>query len=110
MDGKIRKFRIAAVAVCLSAALAMTGCAASEAISAGKPFGEIMTALKYDLFGSDDQNCRQLDLTLPVREGFRPIGSKAAFASLRDETMKDVYREIEKAIFQISPQAGADGR
>ena len=109
MDGKIRKFRIAAVAVCLSAALAMTGCAASEAISAGKPFGEIMTALKYDLFGSDDQNCRQLDLTLPVREGFRPIGSKSAFASLRDETMKDVYREIEKAIFQISPQAGADG-
>jgi len=109
MNGKMKKFRIAAVAVCLSAALAMTGCAASEAVSAGKPFGEIMTALKYDLFGSDDQGCTQLDLSLPVREGIRPVASKSAFASLKDETLKEVYREIEKAIFQVSPQAGEDG-
>ena len=68
-----------------------------------------MTALKCDLFGSDDQNCTRLELTLPVREGFKPIGSKSAYASLRDETMKDVYADIESAIYQVSPEADEDG-
>ncbi len=109
MKGKHKKIKIVAAAVCLSAALTMTGCATSDAISAGKGFGEIMTALKYDLFGSDDQDCTRLSLSLPVREGFAPIGSKSAFASLKDESMKDAYRDIEDAIYQISSVRADNG-
>ena len=64
MDGKMKTIRIIAVAVCLAAALTLTGCATSDAISAGKGFGEIMNALKCDLFGSDDQGCTPLSLAL----------------------------------------------
>ena len=109
MDGKMKKIRIIAVAVCLSAVLTLTGCATSEAISAGKDFSVIMNALKCDLFGSDDQGCTPLSLSLPVREGFKPIGSKSAFASLKDETMKDAYKDIEDAIYQISQNRASNG-
>ena len=113
MDGKLRKIRIILVAVCmaalLSATMLLSGCATSEAISEGSDFGEIMHALKCDLFGADDQNCMQLQLTLPMREGFKPIESKSAYASLKDETMKEAYRDIESAIFEISPERADNG-
>ena len=109
MDGRKKIIRIFAVAVCLFAALTLTGCATSEAISSGSGFGEIMNALKCDLFGLNDQNCTALTLTLPVREGFKPIGSKSAFASLKDETMKDAYKDIENAIYQISSERAENG-
>lgn len=109
MNGKYKMIKIFAVAVCLSALLALTGCATSEAIAAGRGFGEIMNALKCDLFGSDDQGCTTLSLSLPVREGFKPVASKSAYASLKDETMKDAYRDIENAIFQISPHRADNG-
>ncbi len=100
MDGRKNRIRIIAVAVCLWAALTLTGCATSEAFSAGKDFGEIMSALKCDLFGAEEQNCAPLQIELPVREGFRPVESKSAYASLKDETMREAYRDIESAIFQ----------
>lgn len=109
MDGRRKIIKILAVAVCLLAALALTGCATSEAISSGKGFGEIINGLKNDLFGADDQNCTQLQLKLPLREGFNPTESKSAYASLRDETMKEAYREIENAIYQISPSRADNG-
>ena len=109
MDGKKRIVRMIALAVCLSAALALSSCATSEAISSGKGFTEIMNGLKCDLFGTDDQNCTPLQLTLPVREGFRPVQSKSAYASLKDETMKEAYRDIEDAIFMISPERADNG-
>ena len=102
MDGPKRIHRIIAIAVCLSALLALSGCATSEAISAGNSFGDIMNALKCDLFGVDNQNCVPLQLTLPVREGFQRVESKSAYASLKDEIMKETYRNIESAIYQIS--------
>lgn len=109
MNCKRNQLRICAIAICLSAALALTGCATSEAVSAGKGFNEIMTALRYDLFGSEDQNCEMLSLNLPVREGFSPTASKYAYASLKDETMKEVYRKIEDAIYQVSPDRAENG-
>lgn len=108
MDGRT-KMRIIAVAVCLSAALTLSGCATSEAISSGKSFGEIMHALRCDLFGSDEQNCTPLQLTLPIREGFKPVESKSAYASLKDETMREAYRDIESSIYQISPDRAENG-
>ena len=109
MDGRKNRIRIIAVAVCLWAALTLTGCATSEAFSAGKDFGEIMSALKCDLFGAEEQNCAPLQIELPVREGFRPVESKSAYASLKDETMREAYRDIENAIFQISPERADNG-
>ena len=85
MDGR-KKIRIFLIAVWMSAILALlltlTGCATSEAISEGSGFSEIMHALKCDLIGEDDQNCVQLQLTLPVRDGFTPVKSQSAYASL----------------------------
>ena len=112
MDGR-KKIRIFLIAVWMSAILALlltlTGCATSEAISEGSGFSEIMHALKCDLFGADEQYCTQLELTLPIREGCKPVGSKSAYTSLKDETMKEAYRDIENAIFQISPERADDG-
>lgn len=108
MNGRFT-IKILAAAVCLLTALALTGCATSEAVSSGKDFGEIMYAVKCDLFGADEQSCTVLEMHLPIREGFTPIGSKSAFASLRDETMKEAYREIERAIFQISSDRADNG-
>ena len=109
MDGKMKTIRIIAVAVCLAAALTLTGCATSDAISGCKGFGEILNALKCDLFGSDDQGCTPLSLSLPVREGFKPVSSKSAYDSLKDETMKEAYRDIENAIFLISSHRADNG-
>ena len=110
MDGR-KKIRIIAIAVCLSAVLtlSLTGCATSEALTSGREFGEIMNALKCDLFGTEDQNCIQLQLKLPVREGFNPVESKSAYYSLKNETMREAYKDIESAIFQIAPERSDNG-
>ena len=110
MDGK-KRMRITAIAVCLSAllAFALTGCATSEAISSGSGFEAIMHALKCDLIGEDDQNCVQLQLTLPVRDGFTPVKSQSAYASLKNETMKEAYRQVESAIYRISDVRAENG-
>ena len=109
MKGRFNQMRICAIAMCVCTAMTLTGCATSDALSAGKGFGEVMTALRYDLFGSEDQNCTALSLTLPVRSGFDPIAGKTAFASLKNETMKDAYRDMEEAIYEISPVRAANG-
>lgn len=109
MQGKKNRIRTAAITVCLSAALVLSGCATSEAVSAGKSMSEILTAVKYDLFGADDQNCQRLELTLPVRSGFSPVSGRTAYSSLKDQTMKEAYEKIEDSVWQISPERAANG-
>lgn len=104
-----RMVRLGLMALCLAAALCSTGCATSEAIADGKDFGEVMQAMKNDLFGSGLQMCSRLELRLPVREGFTPIEDKTAYASLKDTTMKEAYQKIEESIYQISSERADNG-
>ena len=99
------------IALCVTAVMVvvcLTGCATGTAISEKADFGEIMAALRTDLFGSAAQDCRQLSLTLPVHAGFAPIEDKSAYDSLADETLRRAYLDIEESLFQIS--AETDGQ
>ena len=109
MKKEKRMFRLGLMALCLAAALCATGCATSEAVADGKGFGEVMQALKSDLFGSGIQMCDRLELVLPVREGFTPIEDKTAYASLSDASMKEAYQKIEESIYQISSERADNG-
>lgn len=97
-------FRIGMLALCASALIMLSGCATTSAIAAGEDFGGVMAAVKIDLFGSDDQDCRGLSLSLPVRSGFDPVEDKSAYRSLTDATMREVYEAIEDSIYQVSSE------
>lgn len=104
-------FKIRLTALCAAvmlAAVSLSGCATSTAIAGGKDFDGIMAALKTDLFGSAEQDCQQLSLSLPVRAGFDPIEDKSAYASLSSDTLRSVYEEIERNLYQISTEADED--
>lgn len=100
-------FKLRLTALCAAAMLAVTslsGCATSTAIAEGQGFDGIMNALRTDLFGSEEQECQRLSLVLPIRAGFDPIDDKSAYDSLKDDTLKSVYLDIEESIFQLTSE------
>lgn len=101
--------KISMLALCLSAVLTVSGCATSVAMSEGQDFDGIMQAVKTDLFGAEEQDCRQISLVLPLREGFEPISDKYAYASLKDVSMQEAYKSLEESLFLISSEKNADG-
>lgn len=96
--------RMLIITLCVCAVISMSGCATTAAITDGKSFGQIIAAVKTDLFGSEEQECKQLSLSIPVRSGFDPIDDKSAYNSLTDATMREVYENIEQNICQISSE------
>lgn len=97
-------YKILIPILCAAMVFSLSGCATTDAISQGKGFGQIMAAVRTDLFGSEEQDCRWLSLTLPVRSGFEPIEDKSAYRSLTDATMREVYEAIESSIYQVSSE------
>lgn len=97
-------FKLLAIVLCVGMVLSLSGCATTSAIAEGKGFDRVMAAVKTDLFGSDEQDCRVLSLSLPIRSGFEPITDKSAYHSLTDATMKEVYEKIEDSIYQVSSE------
>lgn len=96
--------KIVILTLCVCMALSLSGCATASAISEGRGFGQVMAAVKIDLFGSEEQDCEWLSLSLPIRSGFEPIEDKSAYRSLTDATMKEVYENIEDSIYQVSSE------
>ena len=96
--------RILAMTLCVSVVLSMSGCATTSAIADGKGFSQVIDAIKIDLFGSEEQECRWLSLSLPVRSGFEPVNDKSAYNSLKDDAMRQVYEMIEESIYQVSSE------
>ncbi len=102
--------KAAAFALCFSALMLMQGCATSNVISEGGDFGQVMEAIKTDLFGVEQTDCQSISLSLPVREGFTPVNDRFAYNSLTDPAMKAVYEDIEESLFLITPEQDAHGR
>jgi hypothetical protein len=66
-------------------------------------------AFKTDLFGEDTQDCSQISVALPVREGFTPIADKSAYNSLKSAAMKQAYEDIEESLFFVSSEQDGNG-
>ncbi len=108
--GAAARLRTAAlIAACVLVMLLMQGCATSSAVTSGGGLSEIAEAVKLDLFGEEEQDCEEVEFSLPVHESFTPVSDKFAYNSLDSEELRQAYEDIEESIFLITSVSDSDG-
>lgn len=82
--------------------LVQTGCAVAESVI--NEDGDLLSAVREDLFGVKEQVCSEIRVSLPRHAGYDVLQDKTAYAALKTAEQRKAYESMERSLFLITDE------